>query len=145
MDPLTVAVLSALAAYVSSTTEHLLDAVGQTALTQTKEMLSRLKKKWSGDEAATRDLGLFESDPGLYTPALAERLDRQFADDSELRAEFQKLIHEIDPSINILQRIAEARGVVGVEAGSLRRGRISVRQDIRRAHDVVGVKIDDLG
>ncbi len=142
MDPLTAAVLTAITAYVSSTTGKVLDAARQAALEKAKELFGRLKAKWSGDEAASGDLERFEADPELYETVVAKRLEQQLAEDPELRAELQRLVDDIGPQIKVRQIMKEGDRVLGGE-GKMSKGSADITQKIERGKDVTGFILRD--
>ena len=94
MEPLTAAVLAAITAFVTTKTEDFLNKAGEVALAKAKAIFGKLKERWRGDEAASRDLDSFAKEPRIYAPVIQARLEQKLAEDSELRGELEQLVME---------------------------------------------------
>jgi hypothetical protein len=145
MDPLTAAVLAAITSYVSTQTQDFLNQAGEVAFAKAKAIFSKLKERWKGDEAASRDLESFEKEPKIYAPAVQGRLESKLSEDNELRQELEQLVNEMGPQISILQDIARGEGLLGIQAEEMTRGRVTVEQRMTEAKDVTGAKFGKIG
>lgn len=145
MDPVIAAVLAGLTTFVTTSTQDLLKALGSATAENVRKLFSSLKDRWSKDPAAAGDLERFADDPKLYAPVVQARLEQLLSSDPEFRAELAQLVDDIGPQLTVVQRMAEAHGVTGLEADDFRRGRASVEQDIEKATDVTGAKFKTIG
>lgn len=145
MDPVIAAALAGLTAFVTTSTEDLLKALGNTAANKVRKLFGALKARWSNDPAAVGDLERFADNPKLYAPVVQARLEQLLSSDPEFRTVLVQLVNDIGPQLTVVQRMAEARGVTGLEADEFRRGRASVEQNIEKASDVTGAKFKTIG
>jgi hypothetical protein len=145
MDPVITAALAGLTAFVTTSTEDLLKALGSVTAEKVRKLFGALTARWSKDPTAAGDLERFADDPRLYAPVIQARLEQLLSSDPEFRAELAQLIDDIGPQLTVVQRMAEARGVTGLEADEFRRGRVSVEQVIEKATDVTGAKFKTIG
>jgi hypothetical protein len=149
MDPITgslaASVVSVLAPYVVLGAQEFVKKAGQEAYDKAKTMFAALRSRWAGDEAATDALSRFEEKPEWYAPALENVLKEKLAQDEELAAELSRLLNEMGPNLEVVQRMEEGRRITGLEAEKMTGGRASVRQEIGKGEDVTGVRIRDIG
>ncbi len=149
MDPVVASlaanVVAVLAPYVTMGAQEFVKSAGREAYEKAKSMLGALKTRWSGDEEATDTLTRFEDKPERYAPVLEDILKEKLIQDKELAAVLFTLLKEMGPSLEVVQRMDEARRVTGLEAEEMSRGKASVRQDIGRGEDVTGARIRRIG
>jgi vacuolar-type H+-ATPase subunit I/STV1 len=145
VEPLTAAVLAAITSFVTAKTQDFLNQAGEVAVAKAKAIFGKLKERWSGDEAARRDLDSFAREPKIYAPVIEARLEQKLAEDSELRAELEQLVSEMGPQIEVVQRIARGEGITGLQADEISRGRVSVQQQVTEGKDVTGASFGKIG
>jgi hypothetical protein len=145
MDPVTAAALAGLTAFVTRSTQDLLDAVGNATADRLRKLFAAVKARLSGDEAAAGDLERFADNPKLYAPVVQTRLDEMMAADPGFRSDVQQLLGELGPQLSVVQRIAEAQGVTGVDVDEFCRGQLSVEQEMTHASNVTGARIKSIG
>ncbi|HEV3000940.1 MAG TPA: hypothetical protein VGW75_09410 [Solirubrobacteraceae bacterium] len=145
MDPITGVVIAAITAYVTRKCEDAVETAGDALLEPARSFFERLKSRWADDAAASGDLERFADSPSLYAPVIQRRLEDELARDAELRAELQREVDELGPNVEVFQRIADARGVTGLRADEVTRGRARVEQQIERGENVLGADINKLG
>jgi hypothetical protein len=145
MDPLTAAVLAAITSYVTTQTGNILNKTGEVAAAKAKVIFDKLKERWRGNEAASRDLESFKNEPKIYAPVVQARLEKTLSEDSELRKELEQLVKDIGPQIDVMQDIARGEGVIGLEADEMTRGHATIHQRITEGKDVTGAKFGKIG
>ena len=145
MDPLTAAVLAAITSYVTTQTGDLLNKIGEVASAKAKIIFDRLKERWRGNDAASRDLESFQREPEIYAPVVQARLEKTLSEDGELRNELEQLVREIGPQIEIMQDIARGEGIVGLQAEEMTRGRATIQQRVTEGKNITGAKFGKIG
>lgn len=149
MDPATAglatSVMTVLLTYAAFGAEEFARSVGRDTYEKAKGLVGILKARWAGDKEATENLARFEEKPERYRPVLEDILREKLVQDEQLAAELASLLDQMGPELEIIQQMEEGRGVAGLEAGEMSRGRASVRQDIQRGDDVTGARIDRMG
>jgi hypothetical protein len=149
MDPVTVSlaanVVAVLAPYAAVGAQEFARNVGKEAYEKAKTMLAALRAKWARDEEATDALNRFEEKPERYAPVLEDVLKEKLAEDKELAAVLSKLLNEMGPSLEVVQKMEEGRRVTGLEAEEMAGGSATVNQDMGRGEDVTGAKIRRIG
>ena len=137
LDPLTALVLAAI---TSGVVEGVSGKIGEAAFKKARAILTTVKERWKGDAVASKELAEFEIDPATYAPAIAQRLDRDIAEDPQLRAKLEALVKSIGPQIEVVQEIARAEGVTGLKAEEMTRGSVSVTQRMEEGVNVTGAQ-----
>ncbi len=150
MDPATIAtltgsVLSVITPYVVKGADEFAKLVGEAAFAKAKGLFAALKHKLSADPEAADTLAHFEEKPQRYQPVLQDILSEKLAKDPEFAAELEQHIKGMGPVLEVVQRMKEAEGVVGIEAGRVASGTARVTQEIDVAKQVTGMKIDSIG
>jgi len=145
MDPVIAAALAGLTAFVTTSTQEMLKALGSATAEKLRRLFGALKARWSDDPAAAGDLERFADNPSLYAPVIQARLEQLLSSDPGFRAELAQAVDDIGPQLTIVQRMAEAHGVTGLEADDFRRGRVSVEQNIDKASDITGARFKTIG
>ena len=150
MDPATIAtltgsVLSVITPYVVKGADEFAKLVGETAFEKAKGLFAALKHKLSGDREAADTLARFEEKPQRYQPVLQDILAEKLAQDPEFAAEMERHIKGMGPVLEVVQRMKEAEGVVGIQASHMASGTARVTQEIDVAKQVTGMKIDSIG
>jgi len=149
MDPitatLTASVLSVITPYVTKSADEFAKLVGETAFAKAKALFAFLKQKLSPDHEAADTLAHFEQKPERYSPVLQDILTEKLAADPQFHAELENHMKGLGPVLEIVQRMKEADGVIGLEANRMTGGTARVTQEIERAKQVTGVKIDSIG
>jgi hypothetical protein len=108
-------------------------------------LASLLQKWWRGDPVATAAVENFSKDPKRYGNSLSGLLASDLVHDKSLAAELRKLLDNLGPQVEVIQKMEIARGVTGADIRSLVRGTVRVEQDFKSAKDSTGVKIDKVG
>lgn len=147
---LAAAAVAALAPYVKDAVEDFAGKAGEVALDKAKALFQRLKDKFSGDGYMTGTLDRFENadEPEKYAPQLEEIVVEAANDDAQFASDLEKLVKEIEavgPSLKVVQKMKEARDVIGLKAGEMRSGTADVTQEIDDGKNVTGVEIDKIG
>ena len=147
MDPATIVtgVVSVLMPYVAKGAKEFISMAGEAGYQKAKGLFEKIKAKWAGDEEGSTTLQRFEEKPERYKPVLEDILREKLAKDPELAGELSRMLQEMGPTLRIVQEIDEARGVTGLVAGEVKSGDVSVSQNIKKAEDVTGAKIDRIG
>ncbi|VVB63668.1 Uncharacterised protein [uncultured archaeon] len=145
MDPLTISlatkVMGVLMPYATKSAEEFVKVAGQAAYDKSKNLAETLKKRLLGDKEATDALNRFEEKPQRYETVLEDILKEKLSQDKALGMEMQKLLMEMGPVIDIIQKMKIGENVVGLEAEEMTRGRANITQEIEQAKNVTGAKI----
>lgn len=149
MDPLTIGlasgVMNVLMSCVKKGTEEFINAAGKDAYEKSKAVLGTLKRRWSGDKEAMETLEDFEEKPDRYKSAIEDILIEKLAQDKGLAEELQKMLNNMGPDLEIIQRMGIAENVIGLEADEAIKGKAKVTQEIERGKDVTGTRIKRIG
>jgi hypothetical protein len=145
METLAVSAISLLAPYLSKGAESFAKAAGNEAFEGVKALASRLQKWWSGDPVATAAVANLSKDPQRYGKLLSELLATDLSTDGSFAVELRKLVEDLAPSVDVIQKMEIARGVTGAEIGSLVRGAVRVEQQIKDGTNVTAVRVDKIG
>lgn len=149
MDPATIAlatsVMNVLLSYVSKGAEEFASKVGDAAYEKARALLSTLKEKWKGDEEAAESLARFEEKPERYQPVLSDILQEKLSQDKELASRVSRLLQEMGPALQVIQKMEEGKGVTGLKAREFHRGIAHVSQEITTGEDVTGAEFDTIG
>lgn len=148
MDPAKIAtgVLAILVPYLVKGAKEFVNLAGQAAYEKAKGMLDKLKARWTGDSEAAPVLQQFEQKPERYGAIVKDILQEKLAQDPNLARELANLLKEIDaPTLQIVQKMNEAKDVIGVNADELNKGEVSVTQEMGKAEGVTGAKIGRIG
>ena len=149
MDPVTATlaanVMTVLMPYAALGAQEFVKSAGKDAYEKAKSLIATLKARWAGDEEAADTLARFEEKPERYQPVLKDILEEKLSQDKELAAELATILHEMGPTLEIIQQMEEGRRVTGLEAEQMSGGRATVRQDIQRGEDVTGARITRIG
>ena len=138
-------VVAVLAPYVAMGAQEFAKNAGKETYEKAKGMLATLRAKWTGEEEATDALTRFEEKPERYAPVLEDVLSEKLAQDEELAVVLTNLLNEMQPSLEIVQRMKDTRRVMGLETEEMTGGSATIRQDIERADDVTGARIGRIG
>jgi hypothetical protein len=141
-------VLSILAPYAARTGKEFVETVGEAAYQRAKGLMDTLKQRWMGrpeNKEASDALENFEKKPERYAPVLKDVLEEKIAADPELAGELTRKTGEFGPLLEIIQRLDNAEGVTGLEAGQMASGKASITQEIKGGRNITGAKIDRLG
>lgn len=150
MDPVTItalatSVLSVITPYVTKGADEFAKLVGEAAFDKAKAMFAALKQKFSSDREAADTLTRFEEKPQRYQPVLQDILSEKLTQDPAFAAEMDRHIKNMGPVLDVVQRMKEAEGVVGIQANRMTGGTARVTQEIDTAKQVTGMKIDSIG
>ena len=150
MDPaaiatLTSSVLSVITPYVTKGADEFAKLVGEAAFAKAKTLFAALKQRFSPDKEAADTLARFEEKPQRYQPVLEDILSEKLAKDPEFAAELDRHIQGMGPVLEVVQRMKQAEGVVGIQANRMAGGNARVTQEIDTAKQVTGMKIDSIG
>jgi hypothetical protein len=150
MDPAIAAlvtnVITVLAPFVAKGAEEFSSKVGGAAYEKAKAILSTLKQKWSkDDEDATTTLALFEKKPERYQEALEGILGEKLSQDEDLKAQLTRIIQDMGPTIEVLQKMDDAENVKGAKFGGVKHGHITHTQGFIKGKDIEGPTFGDIG
>jgi vacuolar-type H+-ATPase subunit I/STV1 len=148
MDPigtLVTSVMAVLMPYVAKGAEEFARVAGEAAYNKAKSLLDTLKARLSGDKEATDSLTRFEEKPERYQPVVEDILKEKLAEDQALAEELKKLLKEMGPELEIIQKMRVGKKVVGLEADEIAGGQAKVTQEIDEAEDVTGAKFGRIG
>jgi hypothetical protein len=150
MDPGTIAAaaLGLLVPYVKKAMEEFAGEAGKSAYAKVAGLFTVLKQRLVGDPAVQDTVARFEQQPERYKPFLEDVLKEKFTQDGALLSEIERLVAEIResaPDIVVVQKIKRAEHVVGLNAGVMTKGRVTVNQEIEQAGTATGAKIDRIG
>jgi hypothetical protein len=149
MDPLIISlatkVMGILMPYATKSAEEFVKMAGQAAYEKSKNLAETLRKRLLGDEEATDALNRFEEKPQRYESILEDILKEKLSQDEALATEMRKLLAEMGPAIDVIQKIKIGESVVGLEADEMTRGRAKVTQEIDHAKEVIGARIKRIG
>ena len=149
MDPaiidISTKVMAVLLPFVAKGAEEFASKVGDAAYEKAKTLLTVLKQKWSGDKEATESLVRFEEKPERYKMVLEDILQEKLAADHDLAAQVARLLHEMGPTLEIIQQMEEGKDILGLKAKELRSGSYRVAQDITKGEGITGVELDTGG
>jgi hypothetical protein len=149
MDPIITSlvtnVITVLSPFVAKGAEEFAKAAGKGAYEKAKNLLTTLKKRWSGDKEATNQLENFEKKPERYQPVLEDILTEKLSQDKDLADELTQILKEMGPTLEVIQKMKEAENVIGIEAKRITRGKAKSEQEIEKAKNVIGQKYDQIG
>jgi hypothetical protein len=150
MDPATIAtltgsVLSVITPYVTKGADEFAKLAGEAAFAKAKALFAALKHKFSADREAADTLAHFEEKPQRYQPVLQDILAEKLAKDPEFSSELERHIQGMGPVLEVVQKMKEAEGVVGIQANRMAAGTARVTQEIDMAKQITGMKIDNIG
>jgi hypothetical protein len=147
MDPATIAtgVLTILTPYLLKGAKEFTNVVGEAAYQKATSLFQDLKRRWTGDKEAATTLELFEQKPSRHAEAVKEILVEKLNADSEMAHDYSKRLEDLGPILDIVQKMTVGKNVVGLEARELRKGQVSVTQEIENADGVTGIKLDSIG
>jgi hypothetical protein len=147
MDPATIAAaaLTILSPYLKDAGRELVKTVGEVALEKAKGLLGWLNDRFAGDPIATKDLSRFEGDPDKFESGLQSTIEEKAQADLAFATELKKRIDEFGPQIVVFQRIKDSKNVVGLDADTVRSGKIGVTQDAEQVDNMTGVRAKTIG
>lgn len=150
MDPAAIttlvgSVLAVITPYVAKSADEFAKLVGQAGFEKAKSLFAALKQKLSPDKEASDTLARFQEKPQRYQAVLEDILSEKLAKDPEFAGEVEHYIQEIGPVMEIVQKQKEAEGTVGFQGGQVLRGSIRVTQEMDKAKNVIGAKVDKFG
>jgi hypothetical protein len=145
MDPLVISVIGVVSPYLAKGAEEFAKQTGAAAFNAAKSLVTRLSQWWKNEPVAEAAANSFAKDPERYAKVLAAQLEYDVKNDESLAADLRKLVADIGPSVDVIQKMEVARGVTGADIGSLLRGTVRVEQNMRDAQDVTGVRADRVG
>ena len=108
-------------------------------------VVAKLRAWWSHDKVASDELERFKDEPDMYRPVIEARLVKKLTAEPDMQREFEALLTEISPQVEVFQKIAAANGVTGARIEELVRGHVRVEQQIDTAENVTGAEIKRLG
>lgn len=138
-------VMSLLVPYAASTAQDFINTIGELGYEKAKTLLNKLKAKWSGDTGSSVILEKFENEPEQFKAAMEAILQQKLSQDQTLVEELSKMMIEMGPTLEIIQRMDEAENITGLEAQEMSRGKVSIEQDVKKAKNLTGAKIDRIG
>jgi hypothetical protein len=149
MDPATIelasSVVSVLIPYFAKGAEEFARCAGEFACEKAKGLFNYLESKLSKDNEASDCLEHFKDKPARYSAAFEDLLNEKLNDDGNLYIAVSNMLNELQPSLEIIQRIENAEGIIGLDANRLTNGSAKVTQEMENAKDVVGARINRIG
>jgi hypothetical protein len=76
---------------------------------------------------------------------LEDILQERLAEDEDLANELRRLLQDMGPELDIIQKIDVGENVIGLEADEMTGGKAKIEQDIKEAKNVTGAKIKRIG
>ncbi|MCJ7443814.1 MAG: hypothetical protein MUO26_04675 [Methanotrichaceae archaeon] len=138
-------VVSILAPYLAKGADVFAQEAGKAAFHKTKNLLETIKKRWSGDKEARTSLELFEEKPARYESVIEDILKEKLEHDDEFAVQLQKILYDMEPEIEIIQKMKVGENIIGLEVNEIIGGKTRVTQEVEQAKDVVGAKIKQIG
>jgi hypothetical protein len=150
MDPATIAasVAALLAPYLRKAGEDFVGEAGKFVQEKAKVLWQKLRAKLDGDPPAKVVLDRFEKDPEAHAGEFKATIEEKITDDKPLSDEISADVAEIKrkaPYLRVVQQMTEAEGVVGAKAKRLKSGTVDVSQVIKKAKNVTGAELDEIG
>lgn len=149
LDPetisLAVKVVDVLVPYVTIGAKEFVRTAGKDAYEKAKGLFETLKMRWSEDKEASEALEKFEKKPGRYQPVIEDVLKEKLDNETGLADELQKILNNMGPEIEIIQKMAVAEGIVGLETDEMVSGKVKVEQEFNEGKDVIGARIKRIG
>jgi len=148
MDPISTlvgSVMGVLMPYVVKGAEEFARLAGEAAYNKARHLLDTLKAKLAGDKEAIDGLTRLEEKPERYQPVVEDILKEKLSQDKDLAAELERLLKEMGPDLEIIQKIKVGEKVTGLEADEMVGGKAKVTQEIEEGKDVTGAKIKRMG
>ena len=148
MDPLILAgsAMAMLAPYVKKGAEELVGAVADVAYGKAKQLIARLKEKWSGDKEATAVLEEFEQKPAVYQAVLEDTLKTKLSADTQFRGELQELLQKMGATVEVNLVATDGDEATGVQAGNVRAGaKVKVDMQTKNVKKSTGATLGDIG
>jgi hypothetical protein len=144
MDPVTIAtsVMALLVPYVLKGADTFAEETGKSAFEHVSGLLGKLKRRWRGDDEARLALEQFEAKPERYQGVLRDILIEKLKGDAAFADE---LSSDLQPLVEVTQKMREGQDVTGVRADELTQGTVRVEQDIERGIRVVGANLGKIG
>lgn len=137
--------ISILTPYVKSGAEKFASEIGKDVAEKAKNLLNTLKTRFYGDKFAEGSLDRFEKDPEKYQSTLEDVLKEKLVEDKSLFDELKRLLKEMDPNLNIIQKMKEAEEVTGLETQEMYEGNAKVVQEFEKGKKITGMKIGRIG
>ena len=145
MEPMTAILASKavdiLAPYVAKGGEEFAKLAGEAAYKKCKCLLDILRRSWQGDNEASINLKLFNDKPERYKPMIKEILKEKMDESKDLTTEIQRIVEDIGPDIEVIQRIKIGEKITGLEADEIEGVKARVIQDMDQGKDITGAKI----
>lgn len=144
MDPiqgLVAAAMGILMPYVTKTAEEFTKAAGEVAFKKAKKLMDTLKARMVGDKEATDNLSNFEAKPERYKSVIEDVLREKLSQDKDFAAELEKLLEDMQPELDIIQKMKIGQDIVGLDADEMTKGKARITQEIDQAEKVTGAKI----
>jgi len=138
-------VISVLMPFVTTGVEEFTRAAGKAAYEKIQSLIATLKKKWAGDSEASQNLTRFEEKPDRYKLVLEDILKEKVSKDRDLADQLERMLGELGPEIDIIQKMKFGERIVGLDADDMRSGQARVKQEIDEAKDVTAAKIKRIG
>ncbi len=147
MDPISLAatVIGVVSPYFAKGAQELISHVGQEAYEKTKQLVTYLKDKWTGNDEASSTLENFEQKPKRHEQALQDILVEQLSNDPQLAAEVEKQVNELKPYLEVFQKMKKGEDVVGIEADEMKSGAAKVTQEIEEGKNIKAAVIKRIG
>jgi hypothetical protein len=145
METLAATVISIVAPYLAKGAEEFAKSAGKEAFERVKALTSRVQQWWKGDAVAAAAADNLVSNPERNGKLLSELLSSDLEKDQPFAAELRKLVDDLGPVIDVVQKMEIARGVTGADIGSLVRGTVRVQQEITNAENVTGFRANKVG
>jgi hypothetical protein len=145
MEAIAATAISIIAPYLAKGAEEFAKEAGKQAFATVKALAVRLQEWWSKDPVTTAAVEALAASPERSSRTLAQYLSEDLANDAALASDLKRLLSDVGPHIEVVQRMDVARGVVGADIERLIRGSVRVNQDIKDATDVRGFTAKTVG
>ena len=137
--------MEVLVPYAAIGASEFVKTAGKDTYEKAKSLVETLKKRWSQDEEASEVLEKFERKPDRYQPVVEDILKEKLEKEIGLADELQRILDNMGPEIEIIQKMAVACGIVGLEVDEMVRGKAKIKQEFDEGKDVIGARIKRIG
>jgi hypothetical protein len=116
LEVLASSVISILIPYISAGAKKAAEVAGEGAAKTAGELLTSLRRWFSGDEEAEEALASFEKRPSLYGEAVGAVLQKKAEASPEMQGQLEKIIEAGGSPVEIMQDVRKLAGeVLGVD------------------------------
>lgn len=147
MDPVTLATaaVATLTPYLAKASEEFAKEAGKKGFATAEALLKALWGRWRGNSQAASRLQQFVTNPDVGRESFTLALVAEVASDKPFADALQALLNGAPPEVFVDQTAKNVRDLTGAEIKEIVRGHVTINQDVEKADNVIGAKIDRLG